>query len=266
MIRSSLVLSVFILVIGCTNEIGEPLDEPLDTGPGDEPLDEPLDTGPGDEPLDEPLDELADVGPGDIGPGDLEPLDEPLEVTLDIDAKDLGGYRDGGPWVTISYEDAEHKTAILSASRIALLAKTLIDVWEEKEYPNLDAVTDRLSRFHIFAIANDDTFARFKYPDLYAENPTAALEKLGTSGAFCYPHGDARYTDVPESARFFIVIKGEFLTEYWGRETVLHELMHPALAAGFGDSDPDHAMADMWMPRSGIDNGSFMSAVIDRYP
>lgn len=251
---------VFWITVACTAEVGENIDvEPAEDLVDSEPVEDVIEV--------EPVEDLVDAG----SISELEPvdaIDEPVErdVTLDIDSWDKGGYPNTGPWVSIAYENSEHKSSILDASRLALLAYTLLQVWEEQELPNLEAVTERFSRFHVFAIASDETFARFKLPDLYAANPTAALEQMGTSGAFCYAHGNARYTDVPDKARFFFVIKGEFLTHLWGRETALHEMTHAALEAGFGDADPNHEFDDMWLPRSGFDNGSFMAMVLDDYP
>lgn len=251
----------FVLIaVACTAEVSENIDA--------EPVDDLVDSEPAEDVIEvEPAEDLVDAGAvPELEPDeDLIQPDE-LAVTLDIDSWDKGGYPNGGPWVSIAYENSEHESSILSASRIALLARTLITVWEEQDLPDLDAVTERFSRFHIFAIANNDTFARFKFPDLYAENPSEALEEMGTSGAFCYPHGNERYTDVPEKAQFFFVIKGDFLTHLWGRETALHEMMHAALEAGFGDSDSNHERSDMWLPRSGVDNGSFMAIVLNQYP
>jgi hypothetical protein len=245
---------IFLIVFACSSELVKDLP---DAELGEDLPDAELGEDLPDAELEE---DLPDAELGE----DL--LDPELAITLDIDAWDKGGYPNEGPYVTIAYENSEHKSSILSASRIALLAHILIDVWDERELPNLDAVKQRFSRFHLFALASDDTYARFKFPDLYAENPNKAIDKLSDSGAFCFSHGNDRYTDVPENSQFFIVIKGEFLKQEWGKETVLHEMVHAALDAGYGDSDSDHARSDFWLPRSGIDNGSFMAEILKIFP
>jgi hypothetical protein len=187
-------------------------------------------------------------------------------VCLDVEKWDMGGYPNQGPWVTVAYESEEDYGGILSASRIALLARLAVDVWRELEYPNVDAVADYVSRFHVYAISNEDTWARFVYPDLYATSPSEALDAVDDYGAWCKPAGDARYVDVPDGARFFIVIDASFLAYAWSAETVLHEITHAILYKAYGDADGNHLRGDMWLPRSGVDNGSFMALVLKRSP
>lgn len=211
----------------------------------------------------EALDEVPDGG--ELGNDAGVDVDD-LVVSLDVEKTDRGGYSGDGPYVSVDYEHAEESDGFMTASRIALLARLAVEVWRDLDYPEVDAVAEKLSRFHVFALSSDDTYARFRRPELYAENPDAAIEAMTESGAFCKPAGDSRYVDVPETARFFIVINASFLEHSWSAATVLHEIVHAILLAAYGDADPDHERPGIWLPRSGVDNGSFMALVIERSP
>lgn len=196
-----------------------------------------------------------------------------LSVSTPVTARDSGGYPGDGPYVTIAYENRKDKGSLWTASRIALLAKTMLDTWRDLEYPELESVTEHFSNFHVIALdiekgssEPDADLARLRYPVLYENDPQSALDKVGSLSAWCAPTGDIRFVDVPEKANFFIVIKAWFLDESWGIETLLHEIVHPALLIGFGDSDSMHERGDIWLPRSGVDNGSFMAEVLSRFP
>lgn len=186
-----------------------------------------------------------------------------LEIHLNVEKTDKGGYAHGGPWVTIGYQNASDYSNYITASRIALAANLLISTWESWEYPNVDKVKERLSNFYVAAIENSEEMARLRYSELYLDDRQAAIEQTGDLGAFVSTSD--RFVDIPEKARFLIVIKADFLNDGW-IDTVLHELGHMALEAGFGNSDSNHERIDFWLPRTGFDNGSFLSDVLSQYP
>lgn len=202
---------------------------------------------------------------------ELLPETAPIEneIRFPIESWDRGGYHDGGPWVTISYENKEDESTFITASRIAYAAKMVTTVWEEWEYPNLDAVREKVANFHIIAVhvpegstEPSDTLAHLRYPEVYEKDPNEALEKTGTLGAFCFPAGDSRLIDIPEKARFVIVLKYWFLTEGW-MDTVVHEILHAVLLVAYGDADGSHKREDIWLRNS---KEGLMAEVLDRLP
>lgn len=217
---------------------------------------------------------VKSVAPGSVRTAQVKqaplPNEEEVEdqvepdIHFPIESWDRGGYPGDGPYCTISYEDEEDESTYITASRIAYMALLLGDVWEEWGLPNPEAVRERLSRFHIIAVhAEQDTpsptMARLKYPDMTEDE---ALEEMGNLGAFCWASGNARLADIPEGTKFVIVIKAWFLNEGF-METVLHEMVHPAMLVGYGDSDGDHLREDIWL-RHGDD--TLMGAVMERSP
>lgn len=179
--------------------------------------------------------------------------EESEPVPFNIDCYSIGFVLDGPRKVSIAYEDCADKRG-LNASSVATLAKLFMDVWEEREYPNLDKVKEHLSRFMVVSLHSDGQtrspeMARIKFPDLYSEDPVAALEKLGDGDAFCFPNGNPRYVDVSEGAKFFIVLGSHILIERWA-DIVVHEIAHAGLHSAYGDADGGHLRDDIWLGHS----------------
>lgn len=194
---------------------------------------------------------------------EVEERSEP-DIHFPIEAWDRGGYPGDGPYVTISYERKEDESSYVTASRIAHTALLLGDVWEELGHPNPEAVRERLSRLHIIAVhaGRDEPsplMVKLKHPEMTDEEVQEAMNNLG---AFCWQNGNPRLAGIPEGTQFVIVIKAWFLLEGF-METVLHEMVHPAMAVGYGDADGDHLREDIWL-RHGDD--TLMGAVMDRSP
>ena len=171
-------------------------------------------------------------------------------VSFNIDCYGKGGAKDGPRKVVVGYENCDDKSG-LTASNIATLAKIFIDVWEEREYPNLDKVREHLSRFMVISIHSDGQtkspeMARLKFPDLDSDE---ALEKLGDGDAFCFPNGNARYVDVSDGSKFFIVLGSHILVEGW-IDIVVHEIAHAALYAAYGNADGGHKRSEIWLGHS----------------
>lgn len=242
-------LMTLIIFIGCTNGSDELAEQaPLDAG---NELAEASTSDAGDE--------LAEQAPPDAG-------DELIElVPLNVDCYGLGLAPGGPRKVTVAYQDCDDKS-YFGADQIALLAKLLIDVWIEQELPEVGRLREHLNQFMFVAVHYDEIgstsaeLARLKFPDLYATDPDAAVEKLGDGDAFCFPHGNEHY-DVSSDYSFFCVVASTILSEGWA-DVVLHEIGHAALWAVYGDSDPDHGRDDFWLGHAEL---TVMSAVLSRY-
>jgi len=243
------ILTVCVLVLiaklcGCTSDV----DEDLDGAAGE---------------LGEAFQESSRTPAPATAPIDAQ--GEPEPVRLHVDCYGLGS-AEGISKVSVAYEDCNDKTAILAASRIALLAKLLIEVWAEWEYPELGRLREHLNKFQVVSVHYESAidlvpeFARLKFPDLYAQDPELALAKLGAGDAFCKPHGDPRY-DIGDEYAFFFVVGSTILTEGWA-DIVLHEIGHAALYAVYRDADPNHERDDFWINHSDV---TVMSEVLDRY-
>lgn len=198
---------------------------------------------------------------------EIEPISD--EIHFAIESRDRGGYYKDGPWVTIAYENKNDESNVITASRIAYAASMLLTVWEEWEYPNLEAVREKLSNFYVIAVhvprdstEPSNTLALLRYPDIYKENQQRALEKTGDLGAFCFPSSDKRLVDIPDKAKFVIVIKAYFLNLGW-MDTVVHEILHPTLLAAFSDADGNHERDDIWLRNS---EEGVMAEVLSRLP
>lgn len=215
--------------------------------------------------------ELEDI---EIVYGSAE-ANNPVRVHHPVEMEEsFDGTAIGYPYVTISYEKREDKTSYLDAEQISELTKLLLEVWEEWGYPNLGAVQKHLSSFQVVSLhvpidseIPDPELAEMLSPNLYAENPTKALEVLGGKGAFCYPIKDPRFPDISKDANFFIVVKHWYLMRRQQIDTVLHEIIHAALMAGFGDGDGSHDRKDIWL-RFGYYGGhnTMMDKILERFP
>jgi len=190
----------------------------------------------------------------------------PEPVHFDVDCYDWS-LVPGGPRVSVAYANCDDKSSTLSASRIVQLTQLLIDVWEERGYPEVDAVREHLSRYTILAVHTEDgverspELARLKHPDIYTEDPAAAIEKMGDGDAFCFPNGNARYVDVNEKSKFFIVLGSHILTEGWV-DIVVHEIAHGVLWRAYGDADGGHKRDDVWL---GHGPDTLLDEVLDRF-
>jgi len=199
-------------------------------------------------------------------PATIDAEIEPASVRLNIDCYGLGS-ASGVDKVAVAYDDCDDKTAMLAASKIAVLASLLIDVWKDRDYPELGGLREHLNRFMVVSVHYDSPtdlvpeFARLKLPDLYAEDPDLALEKLGHGDAFCRPNGDPRFVDIGQEYSCFIVLGSTILTEGWA-DIVLHEIVHAALWVTYRDGDPDHNRHDIWLDHADI---TVMSEVLDRF-
>lgn len=255
------VLTVCLLVLiaklcGCTSDVHEirinDLEDSAELDAGD------VDAGE--------LGEALQESPPATAPSPIDAEPEPEPVRLNVDCYGLGS-AEGIRKVSVAYDDCNDKTAILAASRIALLAKLLIEVWEDWEYPELGRLREHLNKFKVVSVHYESgtdlvpEFARLKFPDLYAEDPELALAKLGAGDAFCKPNGDPRYVDIGDEYAFFFVVGSHILTEGWA-DIVLHEIGHAALYAVYRDADPEHERDDFWLNHSDV---TVMSEVLDRY-
>lgn len=244
---------VLVKLCGCTSDIHEIPVNDLERS-----------TVPDNDNAGDVGDELAEleVAPA---PSSIDAEPEPELVHLNVDCYGLGS-ASGVSKVAVAYDDCDDKTAILAASRIALLASLLIDVWEDWDYPELGRLREHLQTFHVVSVhyesSNDlvPEFARLKFPDLFLEDPELALDKVGTGDAWCKPNGDPRY-DIGDEYKFFFVLGSTILTEGWA-DIVLHEIGHAALFAVYGDPDPNHERDDFWLNHSDL---TVMSEVLDRF-
>jgi hypothetical protein len=171
--------------------------------------------------------------------------------------------------VLIAYDDCSDATPAMSATKIAYLTQALFDEWDDTGLPNSDKVREHLSYFEFVSVHTEITnhknyeMARLRYPDLYAEDPEAALDKQNDHNAFVFYDGfRSRYVDFDAEAHFFAVVESYILTNGWD-DIVLHEILHAALWAAYDDADGKHLLKGIWTYDG--DDQDLMTRVLVRY-
>jgi hypothetical protein len=149
-----------------------------------------------------------------VGPDDLQPY-----------KRDTGVFDPGGIRIRLDFLNSGIEEGY-GTEGMARLARWIIEVWEEKDYPNLERLTECMSNQHII-IADDVIYERYCPPD--------------SSGCMFYSNDLCGAVD-GEIA--WIAREHQYEEDYYG--LFVHEMVHGAGGCGFGNSNADHDDERLW--------------------